>query len=334
MKSAIHTLTALAALVSVAACNGSARSAQNAEANATGAQTTAGAGAEQGASASDASAGAVIEDASAPSDPVAAAQRQFAMAAAARWPGAAGGAGSIIALARPRSGQSNAGSLTWVREGERTLVDARSYPISAQSVRALAAIDVGGDAGDEMVVFGESVDDFGSSAAVFSLPPPRDQALHDGARSAALDGTRSADEARSRLPLDRARTPEERAAMSNTAMLGQLVFASNVELTAALSARGVQVCEVQAPQGGRRRERCQRYAGRTLTERVLQSQVRERLRAVFDSMTTLGYQCASTPEQRCEAQRAGGNEIHVFIEGAGADRRIQKITAIDHMIGE
>lgn len=327
MKTAIHTLTALAALVSIAACNGSARSAQNAEANATGAQTTSGAGAEQGTSASDASAVAVSEDASAPSDPVAAAQSQFAMTAAARWPGAAGGAGSIIALAR-------AGSLTWVREGESALVEARSYPISAQSVRALAAIDVGGDAGDEVVVFGESIDEFGSSAAVFSLPAPRDQPLHDGARSAALDGTHSADEARSRLPLDRARTPEERAAMSNTAMLGQLVFASNAELTAALSSRGVQVCEVQAPQGGRRRERCQRYAGRTLTERVLQSQVRERLRAVFDSMTTLGYQCASAPEPRCEAQRAGGNEIHVFIEGAGADRRIQKITAIDHMIGE
>ncbi|MFO0558923.1 MAG: hypothetical protein U0269_12970 [Polyangiales bacterium] len=280
---------------------------------------------------SDAASAAAIT-AEAP-DPVAGAQSRFAMAAAARWPGA-GGFSDVIALARAASGQRTGGSLTWVREGERTLVDARSYPINASSVRGLAALDVGGEPGDELVVFGDGVDDFGSSAGVFSLPAQRDQPLHDGARSAALDGARSLDEARSRLPLDRARTPEERAAMSNTALLGQLSLASTAELTAAVSSRGLQVCTVEAPQGQRRRERCQRYAGRALTERVVQSQLRDRLRAMFDSMTTMTFQCVTGAEQRCEAQRSGGTEIHVSIEGAAADRRISKITSIDHMIGE
>jgi hypothetical protein len=266
-------------------------------------------------------------------DPVAAAQRRFSMAAAARWPGA-GGFADVIALARAVNAQRTGGSLTWVHEGERTLVDARSYPINASSVRALAVLDVGGDPGDELVVFGDSVEEFGSSAGVFSLPAQREQPLHDGARSAALDGARSLDEARARLPLERARTPEERAAMSNTALLGQLSLAATAELMAAISPRGLQVCAVEAPQGQRRRERCQRYAGRALTERVVQSQLRDRLRAMFDSMTTMTFQCVTGAEQRCEAQRSGGYEIHVFIEGTAADRRISKITSIDHMIGE
>jgi len=286
----------------------------------------------------DASATGTVDASSAAEapDPVAAAQSRFAMAAAARWPGAAGFS-DVIALARPgtaTAGQRAVGALTWVREGEHTLVDARSYPINATSVRALAALDVGADPGDELVVFGDGVDDFGSSAGVFSLPAQREQPLHDGVRSAALDGTRSLDEARARLPLDRARTPEERASMSNTAMLGQLALASTAELRASISSRGFQRCLVQAPQGQRRRERCQRYAGRTLTDRVVESEIRDRLRAMFDSMTTLAFQCVAGPAPRCEALRSGATEIQVFIEGVAGDRRISKIVSIDHMIGE
>jgi hypothetical protein len=122
--------------------------------------------------------------------------------------------------------------------------------------------------------------------------------------------------------------------MSNTAMLGQLALASTAELTAAISSRGFQRCLVQAPQGQRRRERCQRYAGRTLTDRVVESEIRNRLRAMFDSMTTLAFQCVAGSAPRCEAQRSGATEIQVFIEGAAGDRRISKIVSIDHMIGE
>jgi hypothetical protein len=55
---------------------------------------------------------------------------------------------------------------------------------------------------------------------------------------------------------------------------------------------------------------------------------------MFNTQLVLSYACTATPEHRCGAQTSGGYETFVSIAGAGADRRIAKITTIDHEIGE
>jgi hypothetical protein len=314
------------------ACNGRGGASQSVEsAVSNGASvSTAGARAEPDASVEIVDAASSLAVAA---DPVESARTRFSMTVAARWPGAAG-FGDVIAMAKPGAGANATASLTWVREGEGALVSARSYPLSAQALTGMGAVDVGAEPGDELVVFGDAVDTFGGHAGVFSLPAGREQPLHDGARSAALNDATSVDAVRAMLPLERARTAQERATQSDTAMLGQLVFASVAEVTAAIAARGLQVCAVRAPQGQRRPERCRTFAGRTLTERVVNAEVRERLRHMFESTTTLGYQCERGPEPRCGAQISGGTELYVTLTGAGAERRISKITAVDHEIGE
>jgi hypothetical protein len=310
------------------ACNGRGAASQGAEGASSSATAGAAAQADSGVGTADAAPSVTVA-----ADPAERARAQFSMAVAARWPGA-GGFSDVIALGSPGAAANPTGSLTWVREGEGALVRERAYPLSATALTGLGAVDVGAEPGDELVVFGDGVDTFGGHAAVFSLPAGRDQPLHDGARSAAISDATSVEDVRARLPLDRARTAQERAAQSDTAMLGQLVFASVAEITGALATRGLQVCAVRAPQGQRRTERCRTFAGRTLTERVVNAEVRERLRHMFESMTTMGYQCETAPERRCGAQISGGTELYVTLSGDGAERRISKITAVDHEIGE
>lgn len=295
-------------------------------------------------SAPDASAASVLPDASAasassdasaaaPVDPVEAARVRHGMTAAARWPGAAG-LSDVIGLARSGTAAAPSGSLTWTREGEAALVEARAYPLSSTSVTAMSALDVGGDPGDELLVFGAALNELATSVAVFSLPAGRDQPLADGARSAALDGARTLDEARARLPLERTRTPAERAAQSATAFLGQLVFAPVADLRAALSARGLVVCRVRAPQGRRRSERCRTFAGRALTDAVIEREGREALRHMYSTMTTMSYSCAAEDGETCTAVISGGTELVAQTANRGAERRLAKITLVDHEIGE
>ncbi|MBL8679207.1 MAG: hypothetical protein JNK05_08585 [Myxococcales bacterium] len=274
----------------------------------------------------------IIQDAGVAIDPVEAARSRFSAAHAARWP-TAGGFDYVIALLRPEPRGTNQ-SYTWVRAAETSLVEARSFPLNATSVSGISAMDLGGEPGEESLVFGEGLNQFSTTVAVFSLPPGRDQPMDDGARSAALDGAHTLDEARARLPFERARTDAERSAMSNTAMLGQLVFAAPAELRAMVAPRGLEACRVSAPQGQRRTQRCRTYAGRALTDRVLESELRQQARTLFDQLTTMTFQCATAPEQSCTAGRSGGTELTFFIAGAGAARRITKVTLVDHEIGE
>jgi hypothetical protein len=266
-------------------------------------------------------------------DPVEAARVRHGMTAAARWPGA-GGLDAVIALARSGSAGAPVGALTWARDGESALVEARSYPLSSTSVTALSALDVGGDPGDELLVFGAALNEFSTSVAVFSLPAGREQPLHDGARSAALDGARSLEEVRARLPLERTRTEAERAAQTATAFLGQLVFAPVSDLRAALGASGLIVCRVRAPQGRRRTERCRTFAGRALTDAVIEREGREALRHMYSTMTTMSYSCAAEDGESCTALISGGTEVTAHTADRGAARRLAKITLVDHEIGE
>lgn len=285
----------------------------------------------------DASTERAQPDASTPvatvADPLEVVRVRHAMRVAARWPGA-GGFSDVIALARAGTDAARGGALTWVREGESALVDARSFPLSATRVTALAPLDVGGEPGDELLVFGEALEDLSTSVAVFSLPAGRDQPLDDGARSAALDGAHTLDEVRARLPLERTRTEAERAAQSATAFLGQLVFASAADLRAALAPSGLVVCRVRAPQGGRRTERCRTFAGRALTDAVIEREAREALRHMYSMMTTMSYSCAAEDGERCTASISGGTEVTAHTANRGAERRLAKITHVDHEIGE
>jgi hypothetical protein len=265
-------------------------------------------------------------------DPVEAARARFGATHAVRWPTAAG-FDDVIALVRPDTRGGNR-SYTWVRAGATALVEARSFPLSATTVSAIAAMDVGGESGEESIVFGEGLSAFATTVAVFSLPPGREQPMDDGARSAALDGARTLDDVRARLPLERPRTEAERSSASHTAMLGQLAFAAVAELRAIVAAAGLEVCRVSAPQGRRRSQRCRTYAGRTLTDRVLEAELRQQARAMFDQLTTLTFQCVAAEEQRCTAGRSGGTELTFSITGAGAARRVAKVTLVDHEIGE
>lgn len=268
-----------------------------------------------------------------PVNPVEAARSRFSATLAARWPTAAG-FDDVIALVRPDNRGNNNRSFTWIRAGETSLVEPRSFPLTATSVSAIATMNIDGEAGDEALVFGEGLDQFSTSVAVFSLPPGRDQPMDDGARSAALDGAHTLDEARARLPLERARTEAERSSASDTALLGQLAFAAAAELRTIVGPRGLQVCRVSAPQGRRRTQQCATYAGRTLTDRVLENELRQGARTLFDQLTTMTFECGPSPEPHCTAGRSGGTELTFSINGAGAARRITKITLVDHEIGE
>jgi hypothetical protein len=258
-------------------------------------------------------------------------RERFGATHAARWPGAAG-FDDVTAMVRRDARGS--GSLTWVREGDSSLVDERSFPLGDAAVEGIASIDLGGDPGEELVVFGARFEPFASSVAVFSLPSQRAQPIDDGARGAALDGARSLDEVRARLPLERPRTEAEQRALTLTALLGQLCFAPVDALRSMIDARGLALCVVRAPQDRPRRERCRTLSGRALSDAAIERELRTSLRSMFDAMTTLNFSCSTSPEQQCTASRSGGTEITATIVGDGATRRIAKVTHVDHEIGE
>jgi hypothetical protein len=258
-------------------------------------------------------------------------RERFGATHTTRWPGAAG-FDDVTAMVR-RDARGSA-SLTWVREEDALLVDERSFPLGDTAIEGIASIDLGGDPGEELVVFGARFEPFASSVAVFSLPSQRAQPIDDGARGAALDGARSLDDVRARLPLERPRTEAEQRAVTLTALLGQLCFAPVDALRSMIDPRGLVLCVVRAPQDRPRRERCRTLSDRALSDAVIERELRMSLRSMFDAMTTLSFSCSTSPEQQCTASRSGGTEISVTIVGDGATRRISKVTHVDHEIGE